>query len=196
MKDKLLNTKKSPELKESQSKELSQTIMQFKLKSNISQKKLNKLSLNTNQLKEFGKEFNIFQLKLKLFTIPKEITTSRAQVNIFKLDMLKELLDTKPLINKVQLTFHLKVELEPKLFIKLVMFQLEDQLLDKEVLFLEVKLNMFQEDNPNMSLDKLNMFPDQHIQLELLILQVKLTLLVEVELEDKTFTELLKLEVM
>ena len=170
--------------------------MQFKLKSNIFQKKSNKQSLNTNQLKEFGKEFNIFQLKLKLFTILKEITTSRAQVNIFRLDMLKELLDIKLAINKVQLTFHLKVELEPKLYIKLVMFQLEDQSLDKEVLFLEVKLNMSLEVNLNMLLDKLNMFLDQHIPLEPLILQAKPTLLEEVELEDKTFIELPKLEVM
>lgn len=188
-KDKSLNTKKSPEPKEFQLKELSLTIMQFKLKSNISQKKSNKPSLNTNQSKEFGKEFNIFQLKLKLSTILKETITSRAQVNTFKLDMLKELLDTKLLINKVQLMFHLKVELELKLYIKLVMSQLEDQLLDKEVLFLEVKLNMFLEVNPNMLLDKPNMFLDQHIQLEPLILQDKLTLLEEVELEDKTSTE-------
>ena len=196
MKDKLLNTKKSPELKEFQSKEQSPTIMQFKLKSNIFLKKSNKLSLSTSQLKEFGKEFNIFQLKLKLFTIQKEIITSRAQVDIFKLDMLKELLDIIPLINKVQLTFHLKVVLEQKLYIKLVIPQLEEQLLDKVALFLEVKLNMSQVANLNMLQDKLNTFPDQHIQLELLILQVKLTLLEEVELEDKTFTELLKLEVM
>jgi hypothetical protein len=196
MKDKSLNMKKSPELKEFQSKEPSPTITQFKHKSNIFQNKSNKLTLSMSQLKEFGKEFNIFQLKLKSFTIQKEIIMSRAQVDIFKLDMLKELLDIKPLINKVQLTSHLKVVLEQKLYIKMVMPQLEEQLLDKEALFLEVKLNMFQVVNLNMLLDKLNTFPGQHIQLELLIQQVKLTLLEEVELEDKMFTELLKLEVM
>jgi hypothetical protein len=60
------------ELKEYLSKDKSLIIMQLKLKSNIFLNKLKKLSLNTNQFKELGKEFNIYQLKLKLFTILKE----------------------------------------------------------------------------------------------------------------------------
>lgn len=58
----------------------------------------------------------------------------------------------------------------------------------------EDNLNMFQVDN-NMFLDKLNMFPDQHIKLEPLILLVKPTLQEEVVSEEKMFTELPKLEV-
>ena len=71
-KEKLLNMKKLFITKEFQLKELLLIIMQLKLKSNIFLNKLKKLSLNTNQFKELGKEFNIYQLKLKLFTILKE----------------------------------------------------------------------------------------------------------------------------
>jgi len=71
-KDKSLNMKKLFITKEFQLKELLLIIMQLKLKSNIFLNKLKKLSLNTNQFKELGKEFNIYQLKLKLFTILKE----------------------------------------------------------------------------------------------------------------------------
>jgi hypothetical protein len=71
-KDKSLNMKKLFTTKEFQLKELLLIIMQLKLKSNTFLNKLKKLSLNTNQLKELGKEFNIYQLKLKLFTILKE----------------------------------------------------------------------------------------------------------------------------
>ena len=71
-KDKLSSTKKCTILKESQLKELLLTIMLLKLKSNTSLKKLKKLLSNTNQSKEPGKEFNICQLKLKLFTTQKE----------------------------------------------------------------------------------------------------------------------------
>ena len=71
-KEKLSNTRKSSITKESQLKEQLLITMQLRLKSNISQKKLKKLSSNTSQLKELGKEFNIYQLKHKLFTIPKE----------------------------------------------------------------------------------------------------------------------------
>ena len=39
-----------------------------------------------NQLKKFGKEFNIFQLKLKLFTILKEITMLLHKVDTLKLN--------------------------------------------------------------------------------------------------------------
>ena len=209
-KEKLLNMKKSPEPKEFQLKELSLTIMQLKLKLNIFQNKSNKLSLNMNQLKEFGKEFNIYQLKPKSFTIQKEITTFQAKENTSKLDTLKVDQSNKEDIqptNKVPPTFHLKVELELKLFIKLDMSQLEDQLLDREDSFQEVKLNMFQEVNMlmevkahtplevNILLDKLNMFQDLLILLELLTPLVKHTLLVEVELEEKMSIELPKLEV-
>ena len=68
-KEKSLNTKKLPSMIESQLKELSLTIMLSKLKSNIFLKKLKKLLLNMNQLKGLGKEFNIYLLKLRLFTI-------------------------------------------------------------------------------------------------------------------------------
>lgn len=188
-KEKLLNTKKLLEPKESQSKELSPTIMPLKLKSNTFLNKSNKPSLNMNQLKESGKEFNIFQLKLKLFTIQKEITTSRVQVNTSKPDTLNQQEDIL-LINKVPPTFHLKVESELKPFTKLGMYQFLDQLLDKEDLLVEVKLNMLLEVKHNMLLDQL-------ILLELPTLPpVKPTLLEEVELEEKMFTELPKPEVM
>lgn len=183
-KEKLYNTNKSPELKESQSKEPSLTIMPSKPKSNTFPNKSNKPSSNMNQSKESGKEFNISQLKLKLFTTPKEITTSQVKVDTSKPDTLKEvnkvdILPLPPLTNKVPLTFHPKAESELKPT-KLDTSQLEDQLSDK--------------DNHTLLVDKLNMFKDLLILLPTLP-EDKPMSLEAVESEEKTSTELLKLEV-
>jgi hypothetical protein len=194
---------KSPELKESQSKEPSPTIMPLKLKSNIFQNKLNKQSLNMNQSKELGKESNIFQLKPKLFTTHKEITTFHNKVKLFKVVILHH----QP-IKLVPLTFQLKVELELKQFIKLGMFQLQMQFMpiqdiqlvfkvdtplkSKEDILLEFKEDILLElpliplDN-NMLLDPLPMLLED---------KLLLMLLVTVELEDKMSTKHHKLEVM
>lgn len=72
MRKKLLNMKKLFILKESQLKELSLIIMLLKPKSNTFQRKLKRPLLNMSQLKEPGKEFNIYQLKLKLSTTLRE----------------------------------------------------------------------------------------------------------------------------
>lgn len=90
MKDKLLNMMRLFIMKEFQLKELSQITMLLKLKLNIFQSKFKKLLLNINQFKKHGKEFNIFQLKLKLFTTQKEKSMSKDKDNIFRLVMLKE----------------------------------------------------------------------------------------------------------
>lgn len=80
-----------------------------------------------NQLKEFGKEFNIYQSKLKLFIIQKETIMLPVKVNTLKQVMLKEVIPPKLNINKEQPMFHLKVELELKQSTKQVMFQFQDQ---------------------------------------------------------------------
>lgn len=59
----------------SQLKELSLIIMLLRLKSSILREKSNKPSWLMSQLKRSMKEFNISQLRLKLSTILKEITT-------------------------------------------------------------------------------------------------------------------------
>ncbi len=106
-KEKSLNMNKLLEPKEFHSKESSPIIMPLKLKSNIFQKKLNKLLFNTNQLKEFGKKFNIYQLKLKLFTIQKEITTLLVKVNTSELVLSKnQLLDKSYIIMLIIMSFN------------------------------------------------------------------------------------------
>ena len=72
MKERLLNMMKWQLLIESQFKGPLPIIMLLKPKFNIFLKKSKKLLLNMNQLKELGKEFNISQLKPKLFTTQKE----------------------------------------------------------------------------------------------------------------------------
>ena len=64
--------------------------MPLKLKSNTFQRKLKKPSLNTNQLKEFGKESNTCQSKPKSSTTQKGTTTLQAKVNTSRLVTLKE----------------------------------------------------------------------------------------------------------
>ena len=59
----------------SQLRELSLIIMLLRLKSNILREKSNKPSWLMSQLKRSMKEFNISQLRLRLSTILKEITT-------------------------------------------------------------------------------------------------------------------------
>jgi hypothetical protein len=80
-----------------------------------------------NQLKEFGKEFNIYQSKLKLFIIQKETIMLPAKVNTLKQVMLREVIPHKLNINKEQPMFHPKVELELKQSTKQVIFQFLDQ---------------------------------------------------------------------
>lgn len=194
MKEKLLNMKKSPELKEFQSKEPSPIIMPLKLKLNIFQKKSKRLSLNMNQSKESGKEFNICQLKPKLSTTQKETTTFQAKVNISRPVTLKEV---TPLL--VLPMFHLKVESELKQFTKPVTFQshhqlFKDQALDKEVSF-KVPLNMLL-DQLILKLIPLVQFIQlvKPTPLDKLTLPDKPTLLEVVELEEKTSTDNHKLE--
>lgn len=117
MKEKLLNMKKSPELKEFLLREPSLIIMPLKLKLNTFQRKSKKQLLNMNLLRESGKEFNIFQSKLKSFTTQKETTTLPDKENTSKLATSKEDM------------FHHKVELEPKQSTKLDTFQTHHQLL-------------------------------------------------------------------
>jgi len=75
LKLKLLNTKKLLETKECLMNALLLTTMPLKLKLNTSVEKLRRPSWLKNQSKRYMKEFNTFLLKLKLFTIPREITT-------------------------------------------------------------------------------------------------------------------------
>lgn len=201
-KEKSLNMKKLPELKEFLLKEQSLIIMQLKLKLNTFLNKLNKLLLNMNQLKELGKESNIFQLKLKLFTTQNETTTLLNKEKLFKVDI--------QLLQLIKLELHmsqLKVELELKPSTKLAMSQLHHKLFtDKPNTLLEDKLNMLQEDNQDIQLDnksdilldKPDILLDKHTLLDpLMLLEVKLPMLLEdQELEDKQFTNNPKLEVM
>lgn len=70
-----------------QLKERLLTTMLLKPKLNTFPRKLNKLSSNTSPSKEPGKEFSIFLLKLKLFTIQKGKNMLPDKVeNTFKLD--------------------------------------------------------------------------------------------------------------
>lgn len=112
--DKLLNMNKSPELKEFQLKGPSLTIMPLRLKLNIFRKKLKRLSLNMNQLREHGKEFNICQLKHKLFTTQKGTTTLQDKANTSK-EVTHKSAEAR---SKEPPTFHLKAESEPKPSIK------------------------------------------------------------------------------
>ena len=149
-----------------------------------------------NQSKESGKEFNIYQLKLKSFTTQKETITFRAKANTSKPVTLKE--DMPPLVPP---TFQAKVELELKLSTKPVTFQSHHQLSKAQLL-----------DKEDSSKVPLNMLLDQ-LMLKLtapaqFILLVKPTLLdkltpldklmslEEVESEEKTSTDNHKLEAM
>lgn len=87
MKERLFSMKKLLESKESQSKELSLTIMQYKLKLNIFLNKLKKLLYSMSQLREHGKEFNTYQLKPKLFTTPRDKNKLSVKVE----DILKQI---------------------------------------------------------------------------------------------------------
>lgn len=143
MKEKLPNINKYIILKESQLREQSLIIMLLKLKSNTFQRKSNKLLSNMNQLREPGKEFNIYQLRLKLFTIQREKNTSQAQADTFKpATPLAQLLSTqqhylqlppiKP--SKLQLPLHQLIKLLVLAVVlvhtRLVDIQLVDMLLE------------------------------------------------------------------
>jgi hypothetical protein len=80
--------KKSLEIKEFLSKEPSLTTMQLKLKLSTSEEKLKKPSWLRNLLKKFMREFNTFQLKLKLFTILRGTTTCQPRLRL-ELSMFK-----------------------------------------------------------------------------------------------------------
>lgn len=90
MRERLFNMKKLQELKEFQSKELSLTIMQFKLKLNIFLNKLKRLLSNMNQLRGHGKEFNIYPLKPKLFTTQRD----KNKLSVKEEDILKQVKHT------------------------------------------------------------------------------------------------------
>ena len=203
--------RKSPEPKESQSKEPSPTIMPLKLKSNTFQRKSKKPSLSTNQSKESGKESNICQLKPKSSTTQKGTTTSPDKVNTSRLVTLTEDTPQPPNTNKEPPTFHPKAESEPKLSTKPVTFQSQDQsskevnqLSDKEVSFKEppntsqaqltptplTQLDQLSLDKPTPLEVKLTPLEDKPTPLE-----DKLTLPAEVESEEKTSTDNLKLVV-
>jgi hypothetical protein len=107
--------------------------MPLKLKLNTFQRKLKKLLLNTNQSKESGKEFNIFQYKLKSFITQKEITTSHNQEKLFKEVTLNQI--KAPPMSQV------KVESELKLYTKPDIFQL-----DKLLTQLDIKEDILKED--------------------------------------------------
>jgi len=118
--------------------------MPLKLKLNTFQRKSKKQSLNTNQSKESGKEFNIYQLKLKLFTTQNETTTSHNQEKSSKEVTLNH-------INR-PLTFQAKVELEPKQFTKLDTFHLDKPLMlppdtnKEDILKADIKEDTFKEE--------------------------------------------------
>jgi hypothetical protein len=82
MRSKLSNMKKSLETKESPLRRPLLITMPLRLKLNTLEEKLRKLLWLKNLLKESTKESNIFQSKLKLFTILKEITTSQPRLKL------------------------------------------------------------------------------------------------------------------
>jgi hypothetical protein len=87
-------------MKEYPSREPSLTTMQLRLKLNTSEEKLKRPSWFKNQLREFTKEFNTSLLKLKLFTIPREITTfllpQKPELNIWESKDKPSLLELLP----------------------------------------------------------------------------------------------------
>ncbi len=184
-KEKLLSMKKSLELKESPSKEPSPTIMPLKLKSNTFLKKLKKLLSSMNQLKESSKEFNTYQLRHKLFTIQKGITTLQDKANTSRQVMLKEdipSLDSKEAlqdINKPPPTFHLEA--------LSTTFKEDTQLIEPVTLLptkvymdkVESEMLITQDPPLNTSLDQLMAKQhtplDHHTPLDKPILQDKLT---------------------
>lgn len=113
--------------------------MPLKLKLNTFQRKSKKPSFNTSQLKEFGKESNISQLRPRLSTIQSETTTFLNLENTFKVDTLNQLKELP--------TFQVKAELEPKLSTKPDTSQL-----DKPPTLLDIKedilLELCKEDIP------------------------------------------------
>lgn len=170
--------------------------MPLKLKSNTFQRKLNKPSSNTNQLKESSKEFNIFQSKLKSSTTQKETTTLPDKVNTSEPVMLIKDTLLPALINKEPPTFQPKAVLELKPSIKQVTFQSHHQS-SKDNLLLDKESPL--KDKPNTLLDPL--IPpltalDQFILPDKLTPLDKPTLLEAVESEEKTSTDNHKLEAM
>jgi hypothetical protein len=95
--------------------------MQLRLKLNTSEERSKRLSWFKNQLRESTKEFNTSPLKLKLFTIPREITTSllppKPELNTweFKDKLPPLLLELLPWLdtNTQELNKEAELELEP-----------------------------------------------------------------------------------
>jgi hypothetical protein len=137
-------------------------------------------------LKEFGKEFNIYQLKPKLSITQKETITLLVKVNTLRVVMLKEVINQDSNLdinNKELLMFH-----QVKEFTIPLMFKVQDKA-ESEVdqLFKELPLNMLldqliPQDKPIQQ--------DKHTPLD------KLMSLEAVESEEKMFTDNLKLVVM
>jgi hypothetical protein len=201
-KDKSLNIKKLFIMKEYQFKEQLLIIMQLKHKSNIFLNKSKKLLFNINLLKELGKEYNIYQFKLKLFTTLKEKNMLLVkEVNIFMVELpllvplalLVAILPLEPLdtllleqldIPLVHMLF--LVQLPIKLIqlaqlLLLAMFQVD---LELEVLLMEllvVKLDILQ------SLHQV-LLPITLLEAELELVDM---LLVDTQLEDTLLADIL-----
>lgn len=201
-KDKSLNIKKLFIMKEYQFKEQLLIIMQLKHKSNIFLNKSKKLLFNINLLKELGKEYNIYQFKLKLFTTLKEKNMLLVkEVNIFMVELpllvplalLVAILPLEPLdtllleqldIPLVHMLF--LVQLPIKLIqlaqlLLLAMFQVD---LELEVLLMEllvVKLDILQ------SLHQV-LLPITLLEVELELVDM---LLVDTQLEDTLLADIL-----
>ena len=201
-KDKSLNIKKLFIMKEYQFKEQLLIIMQLKHKSNIFLNKSKKLLFNINLLKELGKEYNIYQFKLKLFTTLKEKNMLLVkEVNIFMVELpllvplalLVAILPLEPLdtllleqldIPLVHMLF--LVQLPIKLIqlaqlLLLAMFQVD---LELEVLLMEllvVKLDILQ------SLHQV-LLPITLLEAELELVDM---LLVDTQLEDILLADIL-----
>lgn len=105
--------KKSPELKESPSKEPSPTTTLSRHRSNTFLRKLRRQLSSMSQWKECGKECNTYQWRLKSFTIQRGITTLLGKVNTSEVAMLR--VDTRQL---EQLMSRPKAESELKPFTK------------------------------------------------------------------------------
>ena len=163
-------------------------------------------------MKESGKEFNTYQLRLKLFTTQKGTTTLQERDNTSRLVMSKEDMPVD--------TNRAPAESELKLSTKLVMFQLKDQffkdnqpsdrqdLAVKELTFKALKeltlkvLKVLTLKAVNTLLDKPTLLAQFTLldkpltPLEDTQLAVKLSLQEEVESEERMFTDNLKPEVM
>ena len=113
IKEKLLSMRRLFIIKEFLSRGPLPITMPLKHKSNISPKKSKKLLLNTNQLKELGKEFNISQLKPRSSIILNAICMLQGkEEDIFNLAMYKE---GQELAKELPMDLDLELEAIPQL---------------------------------------------------------------------------------